>query len=282
MIVNVFRFQFSKIRSNLITFSLIVITACGAVYVGYRHNAMPQCLAYLFVMWLCSFLIDLYALKRPASSDFPVRNPKRETMFFLLSAVLGLAFLIIRFCFDWQNMNNMVRLALMPLIVFVFPIALAVIFLLLKYKPKDLGIRLHGLLIALPIIAISALTNYLVSPGSLTWDAVVAEGGGIVGALFTGLITAGLAEEFFRVIGQTRLGSLMRNNGMGWFITTVIWALMHAPKWYGDGGDLTEALLGSIRIIPLGLMWGYLTYRTKSILPSTLVHGMNVWGLQNF
>jgi membrane protease YdiL (CAAX protease family) len=227
-------------------------------------------------------LIDLYALKRPASSDLPVRQPKRETKYFLISTVLGFVFLFIRFCLDWQHINNIIRLASMPLIIFVFPIALAAMMLILKYKPKDLGIRLHGLVIALPIIAISALTNYLVSPGSLTWDAVVAEGGGIVGALFYGLISAGLAEEFFRLIGQTRLGALMGNNGMGWFITTVIWALMHAPKWYGEGGDLTEALLGSIRIIPLGLMWGYLTYRTKSILPSTLVHGMNVWGLQNF
>ena len=40
--------------------------------------------------------------------------------------------------------------------------------------------------------------------------------------------------------------------------------------------------MGAVRIVPLGLMWGYITYRTKSLLPATLVHGLNVWGLQNF
>ena len=138
------------------------------------------------------------------------------------------------------------------------------------------------MLIALPIIAISFITNRIVSPDSLTWDAVVAEGGGVLGAIFSGFIIAGLSEEFFRVIGQTRIGALIRNFGMGWFITTVIWALMHAPKWYGEGHDITEALLSSVRIIPIGLMWGYLTHRTKSILPAVLVHATNVWGLQNF
>ncbi|GBL35552.1 hypothetical protein EMGBS15_11470 [Filimonas sp.] len=93
---------------------------------------------------------------------------------------------------------------------------------------------------------------------------------------------AGLSEEFFRVVGQTRLGVWTRSKGMGWFLTTFIWAFMHAPKWYGDGHDLTEAILGFLRIIPLGLMWGYLTPRTKSLLPSVIVHGMNIWGLQNF
>ncbi len=110
----------------------------------------------------------------------------------------------------------------------------------------------------------------------------MSEGGGIVGALRTGFIVAALSEEFFRVIGQTRLGALLHNVGMGWFLTTLIWALMHPPKWYGDDRNLTEAMLGSIRIIPLGLVWGYLTHRTKSILPAILVHGTNVWGVQNF
>ena len=57
---------------------------------------------------------------------------------------------------------------------------------------------------------------------------------------------------------------------------------MHAPKWYMEGHDLAEAVLVSIRIIPIGLMWGYLTYRTKSLLPATIVHGANFWSLQNF
>lgn len=281
MITDAVRFQLSKIKSNSIIFWLLVVTSLSVLYVGYRHNAMEQAVAYLFVMWLCSFFIDLYALKYPSKDDFPVRKPKRETTYFFISVVGGFLFLFIRFCFDWDHMNQILKIATLPLLLCTFPIALAIVLLFMKYKPKELGIRLHGLIIALPIIAVCVITNRLVSPDSLTWDAMT-EHGGILGALFTGIITAGLAEEFFRLIGQTRLGSVMHNKGMGWFITTVIWALMHAPKWYGEGGDITEALLSSIRIIPIGLMWGYITHRTKSMLPAVLVHGTNIWGLQNF
>jgi len=31
----------------------------------------------------------------------------------------------------------------------------------------------------------------------------------------------------------------------------------------------------------MGLLWGYMTHRTKSLLPAVLVHGFNLWGLHN-
>ena len=99
---------------------------------------------------------------------------------------------------------------------------------------------------------------------------------------YSGFILAGLSEEFFRTIGQTRLGALMQNKGIAWFIITVLWASIHIPKWYGNQHDLTDVIVGSIRIIPIGLMWVYMTHRTKSFLPAVLVHGSNFWGLQNF
>ena len=34
-------------------------------------------------------------------------------------------------------------------------------------------------------------------------------------------------------------------------------------------------------IVPLGLLWGYLTHRTGSFLPSVVLHATNIWGLQN-
>jgi membrane protease YdiL (CAAX protease family) len=284
MIKTTFAFQWNRVKSNPVTVLLIVLSSLIVLYVGHRHGAMTQAIAYLFVMWLCSFVIDLYALQRPPKNDFEVRDPKRETMYFVLCLIGFLLFAFFRASgvLDWDHTQGFIKLGVATLIVFVYPIALAVIFLLLKYKPSDLGIRFQGLLIALPIIALCALTNRLVSPKSLTWDSLLAESGGIVGALLSGFILAGLSEEFFRVIGQTRLGALFNNKGLGWFLTTVIWALFHIPMWYVQAHDLTEALLGAMRIIPLGLMWGYLTHRTKSILPSVLVHGMNVWGLQNF
>jgi membrane protease YdiL (CAAX protease family) len=284
MMKSVIQFQVDRIRRNLLTFVLIALTAVTVLYVGFRHHAVKQAIAYLLVMWLCSCFVDLYAIKRSARNDFPVRNPKRETLYFLLCTALGLVFFYLRFsgAVGWAHLNPFIKLALIPLVLFVYPVGLAVIMLLLKYKPRDLGLRLQGFIVVIPVIAVSVITNRLVSPQSLTWNMVVAEGGGIAGALFSGFILAGLSEEFFRLIGQTRIGAFLGNKGAGWFITTLIWALMHAPKWYAEGHDVAEALLSSIRIIPIGLMWGYITHRTGSILPAVVVHGTNYWGLQNF
>ena len=67
---------------------------------------------------------------------------------------------------DWEHLNRFVKLATIPLILCVFPVALAIIMLLLKYKPKDLGLRTQGLLVIIPVIIISAVTNRLVCPTS--------------------------------------------------------------------------------------------------------------------
>lgn len=284
MIKATFLFQLRKIKENLLIFLLILTTSLVTIYTGYRHDTLKQSLTYLILMWFFSFIIDLYVIIRPTKETFIVRQPKRESFYFIACFTLGLVFLFFRFSpsIDWQQLNVMARIALMPLILFMFPIALAIIMFLLKYKPTDLGFRLNGLILIIPIILISALVNRTMSPQSLTYDVLVAETGGILGALFTGIITAGLSEEFFKVVGQTRLGAYMKNFGLGWFITVFIWAFMHAPKWYSEDLNMTEAILGSIRIIPIGLMWSYLTHRTKSILPSVIVHGTNFWGLQNF
>ncbi|OYU96484.1 MAG: hypothetical protein CFE21_08835 [Bacteroidetes bacterium B1(2017)] len=284
MMLEVFQFQFSKIKANPLTFLLVSITALTILYIGYIHTAFAQSIAYLGVMWMCSFCIDFYALRKKETETFEVRKPKLESFFFFSSFLLGMLFLYVRFSpsIDWQNLKGILKLALLPLVLFLFPIALGIFLLVLKYKPRELGFRLQGFILIVPIIVISAITNRLVSPQSLTWDNILLESGGIVGALYTGLILAGLSEEFFRVVGQTRLAALLNNTGLAWFSTTFLWAFMHAPKWYAQDPNLQEVILGSIRIIPIGLMWGYLTYRTKSVLPSIFVHGTNYWGLQNF
>lgn len=284
MIKDTFLFQFGKIKANRFVFLLVVIAACLSVYIGYLHDALMQSVVYLMVIWISSFFIDLYALKQPAMEDFPVRQPKKESKYYLLCFVLGWIYLLVRFApsVDWQHLPGLIKLGTLPLIIFMYPVALVCIFLYLKYKPVDLGIRFRGMILYVPIVVLFIIASQMVCPERLTWDALMEECGGVFGLIFTGIIVAGFSEEFTRMIGQTRLGAYFNNFGMGWFITTVFWAFMHAPKWYSDSLDLTESILGSIRIIPIGLMWGYLTHRTKSLLPSVLVHGSNVWGLQNF
>ena len=94
MINAVIKFQIARVKSNLLTFLLIAVTALIVIYIGYRHDTLKQGVAYLLVMWLCSFFIDLYAMKRPAKNDFAVRNPKRETIYFFVCFLLGLVFFV--------------------------------------------------------------------------------------------------------------------------------------------------------------------------------------------
>jgi len=278
------RAELTRIRSNPLTFILLVVTAVCVLYLGFEHKAMKQAVSYLGTMLISALIIDYFALKGIPGPDFLVRRPGMETVIFIGCVMLGLVFFYFRFLspVPWDQQNPWVKLAVLPTIAFVFPIGHALVFLFLKYKPKDLGFRFHGFLPVIPIIALCALVNHMVSPESLTWDAIMAEEGSIAGIILSGLVAAGLSEEFFRVLGQTRLGAFFKNAGLGWFLTTVFWAFLHAPKWYSESHDLQDAVFSSIRIIPIGLMWGYLTHRTRSILPATMVHGVNFWGLQNF
>jgi membrane protease YdiL (CAAX protease family) len=284
IIPKVIDFQIQKIKSNPTTFLIVLLLAAISIYIGIIHDSLKQSIAYLIVLGISAFLIDLFTINEQLQDNLIVKNPKKESWIFLLSIVLGTIFLIVRFSgiVQWEQMSGLERLAVIPLILFVFPIGLAIILLAMKYKPNQLGIQLQGFKGVIPVLILFAATNYIIAPERLTWNLVLEEEGGLIPMLFSGFIVAGLSEEFFRVVGQTRLGRYFKNFGMGWIITSTLWALMHAPKWYGEDHNMTEAILGSFRIVPLGLMWGYFTHRTKSILPSTILHGLNFWGLQNF
>ena len=236
MIISSFKFQIKKAKENLFTTFLLVLTVTVVLYTANNHDTLKQGIAYIFVMWLCSFIIDMYTLTRAVKDDFIVKYSKRETRYFFLCIFLGLILIYFRFfgVVKWEHLNNTIKLILLPLLIFVYPIGLAIIMFLLRYKPKDLGLKLQGIIIALPIIVILAITNRIICPQSFTWYELVKEGGGVMGALVLGFLVAALPEEFFRVIGQTRLGIFLNNKGLAWFIASFLWALLHAPKWYSE------------------------------------------------
>ncbi|HXS36709.1 MAG TPA: CPBP family intramembrane glutamic endopeptidase [Flavipsychrobacter sp.] len=291
MLIKTFQLQIEKIKSNKTTFFLLLILSAVIIWFGNKHDAghghsnVIQAIGYLFAMWLCAYCIDLYAVMRPLKRDFVVRRPLLESVIAFISPVLGGVCILMRFSgqIPWEQRPGIAKLPIfLGLILFLYPIALAIIMLLLKYKLKDLGFRVQGFIPGIVVLIITALTAYIVAPGRFTIHEVLQEGGGIIGALVMGFIYAALPEEFLRLILQTRFGALLRNTGAGWLIASLIWGLLHGPKWYGETKDFIETILSCLRIVPLGLMWGYLTHRTKSILPSILAHGMNVWGLQSF
>lgn len=291
MLVKTFKLQLAKIKNNKIIFLLLVVISAIVIWFGNHHDAghghanIIQAIGYLFAMWVCAYFIDLLTLLKPAKGDFPVRKPLLESVIAVLCPLLGAICVILRFSrkVPWEKMSLMARLPIaIGIMLLLFPVGLAIIMLLLRYKPKDLGMRLQGFVPGIVALIITAGTAYLVAPDRFTFHQVLEESGGIAGALFMGFVTAALSEEFLRVVLQTRLGAVLRNTGAGWLIASVIWASLHGPKWYSESKDMAETALSCLRIVPLGLMWGYLTHRTKSILPSVLCHGMNVWGLQNF
>ena len=91
-----------------------------------------------------------------------------------------------------------------------------------------------------------------------------------------------LPEEFVRYLTQTRLGKILTNNAAGWLIASVIWASLHLPSFYANNTrGFVYALLGVVTILPLGLLWSFINHRTRSIVPAVLVHGTNLWALQD-
>ncbi len=281
MIKTAFKCQVNQVKNNKSISVALLLLALMVVYIGYQSGHLKQSLVYLPALWLCTFIIDLYLFWKPSQQTFEVKNSKRESLYIILSAILGSVFLLIRFSGHWEQFTGLTKLMVMPLLLCTFPIALAVIMLVLKYKPKDLGFRLPFLIPALPVIFIIGLSTYFIAPLNIKFTEAISQEG-LLATLFTGIITAALAEEFWRLLAQTRLAVLFNNAALGWLIASIIWAFMHTPKWYYESHNFYETIFGAIRIIPIGLMWGYMTYKTKSIFPAILVHGTNLWGLQNF
>lgn len=261
----------------------ILLCVAGVLELAIRHEELPKALAYLGAMLACAFFIDLFAQWFPTPWEFRVRRPEREAVLVVGIEVLAMVLMILLFVvFRLNTLPVAWKIASIPAMAIIFPIALPLVLFWWKYRPAELGIRFNTMCwVFLPVLLITSGTAYWVAPDEFTLGKIIGKEG-IVGALITGLITAGLSEEFVRMALQTRVGTYLRNPAVGWFFATLVWAFLHSPNWYAKGGDLYEALMGAVRIVPLGLMWGYITYRTKSLVPATLVHGFNVWGLQNF
>lgn len=276
--------QLQAVRNNVIVSALLVLTAACVLYLAYKHGEIPKALAYFAALWVCTVITDIFTIHKFVE-DLPVRKPVRESVLILLSIVIGITGMMLRFAWlDWEHTMGIARLLVAGMmILFTFPIVAGGVLLLWKYKLKDLGFRISPLiLIGVVSLAITAGTALMVAPEDFTFDAIMKETGGIGGMLLIGFVTAALPEEFLRLICQTRFGAWCNNKALGWYLACLLWAFLHFPKWYGEGGDMFEGVFGAIRIIPLGLMWSYMIHRTKNIFPSIIAHGLNIWGLQNF
>ena len=247
-----------------------------------RHGKTTQALAYLSAVAISIVAIDgLSSRRRKTSPPIPVRDPRLESLVLIGSALIAFAWLISRLVLNYQPQSGVLRLAwlaiLLGAVYFVFP---AVFLVSRRYRATDLGLRFRGITTAFVVLAIFACATLVFSRQSVTWTAAMAEGGSLLG-LVSMAISACVPEEFFRFAWQTRIGTWMKNPAAGWLIASIAWALLHGPVDYSQSHSIGEATLGVLNIVPLGLLWGHLTHRTGSFVPSMLLHGLNLWGLQN-
>jgi len=97
-------------------------------------------------------------------------------------------------------------------------------------------------------------------------------------------LEAGACEEFlFRAVLQTRLTSWFNSAWAGVIVTAVIFGLAHAPGLFMRGGpgvdgwstDPLQVVAHTIAVLsPIGLTFGLIYARTKSLLLVILLHGL--------
>jgi membrane protease YdiL (CAAX protease family) len=150
------------------------------------------------------------------------------------------------------------------------------------YRATSLGVRWTGASAAFACAALVAATALSIDPdGAPPVKAVRAGAWAELALVIVGAAPQVIAEEVLRLTLQTRIAALTKNAALGWLLATLPWALLHIPAWMNSGGSLEGAVGGALRIVPIGLMWGFLTWRTGSIVPALLAHQLNVFGLQN-
>jgi len=285
IITHTFRKHIGIIRNYPLAAIITLFSFAVTIWYGISIHKPLRGIGYIFAMWLAAFVTDALTDAFPKTTiGFPIKKPVKNELFtILICTALGCLFLFIRFRCGWEHMNQWLRLAFIPLILFTMPVVLAVIYLFrYQYKPKELGANIHYWYLALPIHLIVGGTTLLIAPELSHWKEAFAQMS-IPGLLFTGLISAALPEEFIRMLLQTRLGKACNNVGLGFVTATFIWAAMHF--FTESKNEITidwgSHAIRTITLLPVGFMWGYITHRTKSLLPAVLVHGFNLWGLQN-
>jgi membrane protease YdiL (CAAX protease family) len=101
------------------------------------------------------------------------------------------------------------------------------------------------------------------------------------------MLEAGVTEEFlFRAVAQTRFTAWLNSAWAGVIVTSVLFGLAHAPGLFMRGGpgvdgwstDPLQVIAHTIAVLsPMGLLFGMIYARTKSLLLVILLHGLVDW-----
>ena len=243
-------------------------------------------IGYFVFFFLAIALIHL-TTNKVEDVEYTIHNPKKEFGVTLLFMAIGTMLLFINFYLKGLDLKLgfLIKLPLvLGMLIFTFPIGVIIYLWRRGYRLPQLGFRFkpaHILITGVLVWGLTGLFAYIFYPEGILWSRAYEEFGGVGGMILQGVIGAALAEELWRYFVQTRLYVILKSPLLPILIASVLWALMHFPVTYSKNNDVLSTLSYCLQIIPLGIIWGYLTYRTKSIIPSVLVHGLNLWGFQN-
>lgn len=245
-------------------------------------------IGYFLFFYVALFIIHFFTNKFPPKTEIEVKQPRRELAIVLLFTILGLIFITLNFYLkaNTEQIGFLVRLPiLLGILFFTFPIGIAIYLIVKKYKISQLGLKtkpLSYLLLGLFVWGLTGLFAFIFNKSGMLWEVGYDEFGGVSGMILQGIIGAGLAEEFSRFAMQSRFEKVFKPLGFNILFATTIWAFMHFPvNYFKEDAHVSNIIIYCVQIIPIGFVWGYLTHRTKSILPATMVHGLNLWGFQN-
>ncbi len=244
-------------------------------------------IGYFIFFYVSILTIHFFTKRIPPKNEIEVKEPKKELTVAIFFAVLGMLFLTLNFMLKSNTIPDKIFTKIpigLGSIIFAMPLGIFVYLLIKRYKLMRLGLTtqpLVSIILGLIIWVLTGLFAYFFNKEGILWARAYSELGGIMGIIIQGIVGAALFEEFSRFVIQSRFEKVFKTNGINILFATTIWAFMHFPVTFFKGTDLSGTLLYCIQIIPIGFIWGYLTQRTKSILPATLAHGINLWGFQN-
>ncbi len=253
--------------------------------IAWQQFKMIHALGYLAAMLLVALIVEIVYQRYPlATTSWLIQNNKQEISILIMVIAMQWIATLGRFVWvaDWNHAETPIRLTLfIMMILFIYPVFLLIYyFAIARYKPVQLGLSINkSMWISLPVIAVIAAFSFLVAPESIRF-ATLYESHGLLQLILLGFLTAALPEEFIRLLLQTRLAKVFRNNAWSWLITGLLWAAIHIPNFH-QTSNWQNATVTALAILPIGLLWGYSTHRFKSIWPSVIIHGTNLWGLHS-
>ena len=269
--------QLAALLSTLLAFALVLL--------GVQEQSLSKVIAYLLTLFAAFMVSEFIYFSGNFSYDpWLIKSPKKELWIIIGTQVIVAILLVYWFMIaDQQSIGSAIKFSAFTLrILFVYPVFFLIYFLAVKrYNLKQLGIlNLSRWYVSLPLLILIGGVSYLLFPEGLQFEGILQENG-YLSILTLGFLTAAIPEEITRNLLQSRLGRVFRNKSLGWFLSSLVWALVHIPLFSFNAGDYHVAFISALGILPLGLLWGYLNQRYRSIIPSVIIHGTNLWGLQN-